>query len=477
MLSTLLAIFKRNHWKDSAKFVFVLKTYLDQMISRIHTLCSKLGIMNAIIVTRQSELMIFNSDYFTKSNNLTMHDAETLEVAFPDKLKNMTGIEFRAIVYGQKARIQLVQDFSFDGVDIQAMKLIASHRNATVKLVPLLANSADAFLKLLRDEADMLLVTAIYYRTNRMFWRQIMTYDENGHCALIPIPPRLSFLHYLLTPFDLLSWFMILLTVMLCSTVYKLSKGRSSIWKFIFKVIANFIGQSAEVKTNRKLQMVLIKLCVLMTFIMGTSYQSLIVVYMTSSREGDRFKNFEEFFKSDMKFTASEHFVDIINSTVGHSVISRLHEKTSVLSFSDLKGKNIAVIQSCEMARFQFEEFAYSDFSSRYYLMPDQIMPYFEKISLKIFSPFYSLLQNYFDRIFESGIRQHIKSRFDIVGMEEKSLKAKFTDNEEYLLTMYDVHGLFYILVGGYLVSLSAFFLEICNSALRKKYRSRVSQA
>lgn len=268
-----------------------------------------------------------------------------------------------------------------------------------------------------------------------------------------------------------------------------LGNGRSnsnSAKDLIFEIIANFLGQSMPLRQNRRIMTTLRLLFILMTFIMGSSYQSLIISSMTWSREGIRLKTFEDFYESKFQFTADKDFVSVLNNSGDFSLfLKRLRMATPDSSYKALAELGVASVESCLMAstlinsesRLKSEAMIFY-----FYILPDVKMKYFEKLSIANHSPFYERFQRYHDRIFESGIRQFLRYQLRFVKLSKNYHEETFMEKEGYLLNIDDISGSFYILLFGNLAAALSFLLEVAvekikNSRLLNQIKCFVTRA
>lgn len=188
---------------------------------------------------------------------------------------------------------------------------------------------------------------------------------------------------------------------------------------------------------------------------MGNAYQSLIIASMTSSRDGIRFKTFDELFDSNLKMKVDALFYRVIERSGEFSkVFDRMEIGKNIPDFQQLAKENYAMIARCDMLKFVYDDQKEEIVSDLFYFLSDTIMPFYETIRLAPLSPFYHSLQMSHDYVFESGIRQHWL-RFWSSRKNAKNLR------EVYLLTIEDVYGVFYILLAGYGISLLVFLVEI----------------
>lgn len=393
----------------------------------------------------------------------------SFDSVFPDKINNLNGYAYKLILSEHPPRLTWTTEFF--GIDIEILAIIAKKQNANLKVeffIDSLHSQSIEFARSLMNqkEADLVLSSTYSYAGDTVFQKLVNTYDQNGFCALIPIPSRLTFLDFLLTPYDSLSWSLMFMSIAVCGLVWKLLQKRlnnsNSALHFVFGVIANFLGQSIPFRHNRRIQVFLLQLCILMTFIMGNVYQSIIIAFMISSRDGIRFKTFDELFDSDLKMKVDVLFYRVIErSGEFPEVLGRMEIGREIPDFQQLAKQNYAMIARCDMIKFMYDDQTKVIVSDHFYLLSETTMPFYETIRLAPLSPFYHSLQMSHDYVFESGIRQHWLKFWSSQKRAINFREVNYIEKEKYLLTIEDVYGVFYILLVGYGIALLVFLVEI----------------
>lgn len=435
----------------------------------IFYLAKAFGILNSLVVFFDGHVQAVSDNFFFKKYSFYFNKT-TSEVLFPDKLKDMNGYIFRVFVTSQEPRIRCKKDFC-RGVDIDVMRIIAEKHNARVAIETISIDRKDArtfvYSSLNNGNFDMSLLTMMeFYGTNK-FWRKINTFDVNAFCAMIPLPEKLSFLMYLLSPFDLSSWLSMLLVIAGSAIIWQITRKINSVstFSFIYGVCASFVGQSIPFTNISGIQMTMLQLCFLMNFIMDNAYESLIIASMMYSREGVRLRSFGELFASDMKIVVTEdYFLKFI-----------LNNDTDFLRNMVVASEYNQGVKTgrCDMLYDYFNSKKFHYYAENYYMLPDQIMPLYEQFFLAISSPFYDLVQTNFALIFESGIRQHLQSQFDtseFMGAGQDR-EAEFVRKEKYLFALSDIDGVFLILAAGYFIAVLSFLIEIGWFFLQNNWR------
>lgn len=357
------------------------------------------------------------------------------------------------------------------GIDLTIFKGITEKHNALIALSVYIEwddpERNEKFAKLLQNrQVDLTLNTVFHGVENTIYRLFINTYDDNGYCALVPIPTRLSFLHFLLSIYDWLSWFSMITLTIVAAIVWKVAKRRSdnsnTASYFMFGVIANFVGQSIPFRGNRFLQTSLLQLCIMMTFILGNAYQSLIIASMAASREGVRMKTSDEMFKSNLKFKVDPRFYRVMKESGDFDeVVERMEHLSNSIDYKLTAQQNYALIVRCdtfEILMNSIKEFKVAEY---FYPLPERMQPFYEQFLLAHRSPFYDMLQKNHNYIFEAGIRQYWKEHFKDGSPASVEREQNYWKNEKYLLIMDDVYGIFYILLSGLTASLIVFLFEV----------------
>lgn len=485
-------MFDSSFFETSAKIIFVTNGKFDNQAVEFFDF---FGILNYVVIEWDEswKFMTFNRFCYKKTNKVCearvneklSEQTANIDLIFPDKLKDMYGYNYQSVWTYQALRVIPLPNKILLGIDIAVLSLIGKHQNSkvnySIQVNDLDPERFEKTEKLFSERVvDLSLSTNLKPR-NISQQQLINTYDEEGFCALVPIPPRLSFLSYIFMPFDTFSWILMALTTFISGTLWRLlnrgSENSTSLTYFVLGVIANFLGQSIPFARNRRIQMILLQLCILMTFIMGNAYQSLIIATMSWSRDGIRLTTFDELFESNYNFSIEDNFLSILNSSKDFSV--NTYEKPK-FNWQDLAADNVVVALSCDKVMTFFYSYDRKPYvHDHYYKLPDETMKLLETLSVPKHSPFFKRFQRYYDRFYESGIRSVIKKSIRFKKRAQLVRDKNFYANEDYLLKFDDVHGVFYILAFGLLVAFLSFLCEIFQFAflgklkLKKKKKSK----
>lgn len=465
LFSTTRNIFRYNKLSNSAKFIFVPSNIQMSTLVQVFRFFDVFGVTNSILVHRGLTLQVFGSNRFQRVLYEINSNKEKCSTLFPDKLKNMNRFVYKAAITSQAPRVMMeLNNKNPSGIDHVIFHTIAKIQNAVIRYikVPNLSTISKLLLSIPTD-IELTLNTALE-RLPGSEAISINTYDQNGYCALIPLPPRFSLLNFLLTPFDGTSWAFIVVSVVACAVMWRfLKKNRGdSEWRFICSVIFSFVSQGVMLRHNKKIQVLLFQLCLMMAFVLGNCYQSLIVSSMMTSRDGQRMTTFTELFNSDFNFKVDTILFNKMNASGDFvQLVGRMEKAQGFPDFETLFRENYALIARCDMIEHSFNRQTDVEVDKYFYMLPETFMPFYENFLLKPDSPFYDRLQTFHNYVFESGIRQHWKYLLHKKPTAKNLRDENFKKNEEYYLSLDDISGIFYILVFGYTASLLVFIVEV----------------
>lgn len=455
--AALLHILEKNSWTNQAKFIFVLADLSRTAVGRMFAVPENLGILNAIIVREDKKVEVCTGNQFHRVWGV----AENIDIAtlFYDQLKDLNRFRYQISIFPQPPKVLVLQK-QVVGVEISIMRIIANTQNADLNLsvLPLKQVKNRIFEGLRKRTFHLTLNTGIFEKSLGIYFKSVYTFDMEGYCAVVPYPTRLTFLHFLLNHYDVSTWVALLISIAICAIIWKhLSKYRisNSGFYFVFAIAANFVGQSLRLKSNHRTVTILIQICIFMTFILGSAYQSLIISSMASARYGNRMKTFEELFSSDTKLLVDPVFY-------------RMEQGDGLPDYPTLAANNYALIFQCKLLHYEYNGQTEAEVAKYFYVLPDRMTNLYEKIHLSVNSPFYDDLQRKYFLVFESGIRQYWEKYFESYQTARLRREVEFLQNEDFLLRLSDIYGLFVILGVAYAISSFLFMLEVAlRSALK----------
>ncbi|CRK92644.1 CLUMA_CG006216, isoform A [Clunio marinus] len=470
----------KNLIRNYSKFVLV-HTRLQSLnlLTMIFIIFDHFGITNGVVIRQNDKLTVFKGMMFLKTlEQIKTQDLYNFDLVFPDKLKNLHNCQVN-LFFIQEETTCVILNGEVDGVHYRFLRMILKKYNATMNITKsidisdgrIITKELQEFFKLYSVSLSL---STLF--TPQEYTKEVNTYDEDGFCALIPKPQRVTFLHFILSPFDLFSWVGMISSIVLCSILWKFLKKRlakiNSSFYFAFAMVANFLGQSIPLRSSRWNQKLLLQVCILMTFIMGNSYQSLIISTMLTSREGLRIKTWEEMFNSSLTYKVDSIFKrTLAESGEFATVINRMSPFDKYSDYQNYANEEIAIIATCNQIEKNYYK---TEVSNSFYLLPGRFNPFYVRFPLGPWNPLYELLQRNFDYLFESGIRQPMHRFFQDRDKKYIESEIRFIENEEYLLKMNDVYGIFYILLVAHLISILTFLCELLWSFKQRRKSRRV---
>ena len=409
----------------------------------------------------------FKKSIFTVNTNDT-----NLDVAFPDKLQNLYGYKYRILFSAYTSPRLTVSNRQLLGPDVLFLKVWADKQNATIEVV-IVKEWTELDSAFRKRTADILLNTHIIYVPP---WKKktiVNTFDTDGFCAMVPLPEVRTFFDFAFKPFDFWTWMFILISFMCCIICWRILICKSNVeekssFYYGFWFIANFLGQTIPFREHRTSQKIILQITIVMTFVLGTLYQSLIVASLTASSEGLKITTIEELIDDDYSFIVDKTFVGHLNGSEYYqrmsSRIVKYLDETDFMNCKNLSSQNIVIIAPCSFIIHFLEQIpkgtnqqSVLDF---YYKLEEQFNCYYLELLMPYPSFFLNRLQELSLIVFESGIKK-AWTKTNPVKDTQKFMESNIFQNADYFLILSDIAPIFYILGGGLAFSAFVFLLEI----------------
>lgn len=470
-----------EYYYNMAKFIFVAVDMNVYNLETVFEFFLSFKILNTVAIGKfDGTVQAFTyNPFFTRKGRtfikLELNFTNAEEVFF-DKLQDLNGYKYRTLFIENGARL-IQQNGKLEVEEMVFMKTVAAKQNAQIEAYDItgsneeLTRTLEEFVS--TELADVCLLTSVSVHTkNSRDLRTINTYDTDGFCAIVPHPEIKYHFDFLFKPFDLWSWILIFASMIASATVWRLSNRMSWIRSntagyFIYGFVVNFIGQSIPFRQHRPIQKVILQLTILLTFILGTAYQSIVISSMTNLLYVHKIKTIEELINGDYSFYVSKLFVAHLDGSdyyqrMGPRVVKELD--TMKLNYSHLASDNIAIVESCSLIDLVFYElhvdknFHYrtADF---YYKLDEKFANFYLHVLAAPFTFFRQRLQELSLRLFENGIKNFWKSwRGDEMTLAKQRNNFK---NEGYMMTFDDLAPTFYLLAFGLILSSLTCLLEI----------------
>lgn len=456
--------------------IFVAVDFPKGTAGIVLSIFSTLRVMNTILLEEINEFLFIYMLNPLKPGIFYTNSAESLnfDVFFPTKLTNANGYKFGAIFIHNSPYMKILANGRTLGIDLIVINIITEHLNASLSFHMFKKNEEGmkSFIQGLDgDQYDM----SIDKTVQNIGLESISIFEDDGFCALLPFPTHRNLFDMILKPFDTWTWILILISLISSAIAWQLinytsnTTNQVSSGYFVFSFIAYFIGQSIPFREHSFKQKVLLQLSILLTFVLGNAYQSLIISYISDARLGNKITSIDEMLNKNFTYRVDEIFYSMFESSDDYPELkSRITGPIGSFTgynYRKLAADNVAIIMSCHLADFHLSRIDhYNDYDETpinfYYKLPDKLYSFYHNYWMAHRSLFGSRIQELICRIFESGIKQHWNEMIPSDDLKEKKLR-EYYENEEYLLNLKDFKELFYILIGGYVASTLAFLIEI----------------
>jgi hypothetical protein len=455
------ATLQSDYWNNMAKFIFISTHMARNQLIQVSTFFNSLGVLDSITVGSFGEkLVMYSFNPFENQKSKRFYEISDKSNLYPDKLKYLKGYAYKMV-----ANNEFPVGVHQNGKIVQ--KFIAQEKTHN-KVLRMLNNR----------EIDLSLNTAVSFKSKPAnAIKAINTFQTDGYCTMLPYPERKSFFSYVMKPYD--TWSLTMIAVsMICLVIvwhllnkYTPVPNPNSPWYFLFAFIAFFIGQGAEFREHRLLQKILIQLMIMMTFMLGNAYQSVLISLMAESRYGEQITTIQGMVDSNFTFKTDPVFMNMFKESEQyqglHSKITGIFTLKDFLKLHELSSEKTGLILECSVVDALYMNTANLFEADRnaidfFYKLSHKLYSFYEMFPTAPYSMFANRLQEYSLKIHESGIKQHwqtLLSFEDMEAVKQRESNAK----EEYLLNLEDMAGAFYCLGIGYFAALIAFLFEVFN--------------
>lgn len=231
--------------------------------------------------------------------------------------------------------------------------------------------------------------------------------------------------------------------------------------------MANFLGQTIPFRDHRTSQKIILQFTIVVTFVLGTLYQSLIVASLTASNERSKITTIEKLIDGDYSFRVDVTFVVQLNGSeyyqkMNSRIVAYL-DVTDFLNYKNLSSQKVVIIAPCSIISYFLEENPSGNNESVrnfYYKLEEQFNSYYLELMMPYPSFFLNRLQELSLIVFESGIKK-AWTQTNPVRDTQKFVESNISQNADYFLILSDIAPVFYVLGGGLALSAFVFLLEI----------------
>lgn len=468
-------------WSPSTKFIFVATQRITENdLTNVFQFFKVLKRLNVVLILDQEQnehetatkMMTFN---ILQGTIESVSPTTNADLIFPDKLSDMNGYKYKIIATDQEPSIIQIGKF-FSGTNVFLIYLIAKSQNATISLEYYDRRNRTERMKydnlMLDGEVDINLNTEIS-NIKRKNLKTVNTYDTDGYCAIVPLPPKYYFFEYIFTPFDNVSWIFFGISVAAVVVVWNIFKAFpsgpiSSTSHITLRIISGFFGQPVLYRHSRWFHALVIQIFIFVMMFLGNVYQSRIISVLMMTRNGTKISTVNEMINGNYNFYADYLFYTITTTPEMNFTFEEKYQRYSGkfedIDFGATAENNSVLITRCDRAGdlFYTKHFAFHHAhpDEFYFILPEKIIVLNENLLTSRFSPFTKRLEEMSLKVFESGIRQYwSKLLYNLT--DGCDLRIKSIVNEDYLLKMNDLKYTFYVLGFGMFAASIAFLLEV----------------
>jgi hypothetical protein len=474
---TLIALY--TYWNINSNFVILPTNPVEfEDVPKIARTLLDMEILNFIIHLDDS--LSYSHNIF--SNQTYRVQTADPEDAFPDKLKDLHGYSYRLFVYPQLQTF-LQNDEGFHGPWIDFVDIMSKQQNATYHVAEIILpghlNLEKLIFDLVSKRYDFCVNLDISFKGFSADLG-IDTFSTDSYSALIPNEPRRSFLSFILTPFDLATWILMIICLILGALLYFFSTRTvsfTSIGSFFYSIYGLFLGQGSALFAACSLKNFYFQVFVVFAFLLGTVYQSLIISFIALHRDVYSIQSLEDLKNSDLLIYTDPYFKYLMSSEDDEFKQKLTIFNIPNVTFLTSSDDKMAMVAACKKVETWHKIF--NNVSDSFYKLRTPMISFYLKSVTRKSNPFARRIQEYILKVFESGILQYFQRKFGVV--LNKHLKTirdvpDFPDDDDpdvELLKFEDLLGIFNILLVGFGFATLVFSLEWSHFLIKKWLKAR----
>lgn len=420
-------VYSSEYFTNTAKFVYVAVNIKTDAIVEVLAFFYTLRIINVVVIGSFNgtfEAFSYNPFFMKPGNNYYSLDNSSAKLGevFPDKLRNLNGYEYKLIFFQNFPRLFMINGW-IHGPEFLFMENVANVQNAKLEVFKVTSNANSVISDSLNNrKVDICLNTDLYITSQKAHKiKYVITWDTDGFCAIVPHPEIERHFDFIYKPFDLWAWILIIIIMFCGATVWHFLNQHSRFKSnspgfFIFGFISNFLGQSVAFRQHRLTQKIVLQLTIIMTFVLGTAYQSVFISMMCDSQYGIKISSLDALINRDYSFYVSKHFVNQLNGSEYYQKMSAKiinHLDHLNMNYKQLSLDNIAIIERCSLlddilnnGERYFEKYRLPRLF--YYKLDEQFNSFYLKFPTAVNSFFHQRLEEFSLKLFESGIKKNL---------------------------------------------------------------------
>ncbi len=460
-----------NFWEVSSKYIFVpislsytVANFLEQSeYFRQH------GVFDFIAITNPSpgKLEIFTHNPFFNKTEIFTEKTEKLSSIFPDKLKDLNQYEYQTIFLTIPGYLDYTNK-KLSGVTSFFLDILLEKQNARfgVKNYSDFYDpnySVENFQKVI-DAGDYDLVLSSQIPRTEKITEPICTYEPREYCIGVPeTNTRISFDYFLVNPFPIEVWIMILVTVLLSALFWwfvswrRIIRNPDSSGRIVFSIFGWFVGQDVSQRRLSLAQKCMAQMLIFSLFFLSNLYTSELLSLQAVSREVSAINNVEDIVRHQLPISCGPYFYDNFvkgNSGLNSDLTKLMRRQTSPFEAYDAIVRSEPILSPChllQLAKNHLSKFT----GNKIKIMDEKFTSNFEYYFYHKLNPFRNKMKYYTDLVFESALTHYYHLQHD-----SPTFKPEDSKDSGNLIGFDDLYLTFMIYLGGCLLATLVFIGE-----------------
>ncbi len=323
--------------------------------------------------------------------------------------------------------------------------------------------SVQSFQKVF-DAGDYDLVLSSHIPRTKDISEPICTYEPQEYCIVVPEKQsRISFDYFLVNPFPIEVWIMILVTVFLSALFWwfvswrRIIRNSDSSGRIVFSIFSWFVGQDVGQRRLSLAQKCLAQLLIFSLFFLSNLYTSELLSLQTIPREFSDINNVEDIVRHQLPIATSSFFYDIYaqnNSGFNPEFIKLMERQTSPYKVIEAIMERQAILARCITMKSAGKGIKQA--GADYKMIDQKFTSNFEYYFYHKLNPFRNKIKYYTDLVFESALTHYYHLQ-----QGSPTFKPKDSKDSGNLIGFGDLYLTFMIYLGGCFLATLVFIGEI----------------
>uniref|UniRef100_A0A182IST7 Ionotropic glutamate receptor L-glutamate and glycine-binding domain-containing protein n=1 Tax=Anopheles atroparvus TaxID=41427 RepID=A0A182IST7_ANOAO len=457
--ASFLGLLLANHpcYRKKAKFVILVSRSAFSDRERVSALMAKFGILNFITVPLEQgapgSLRVWTKNQFTKRELYFRSDDRPVARLFPNKLLDLYGYRFTMFGFTEFPYLVGYLDDNTYGVLVNFIDFIIKKlHNGTTHY------TEDEHLLSVMDSQFNVATD------RRSFLHQLYLREPSGIHLMCPVHQERDFLQHLLKPFSMGIWLVLGGLFVVCRVLQGLCP---TVYRYDLIGITFFGGGGIEYEQPFPFRVVTFTLTVLI-FFLSEAYNTKLISLMSLTKFYVQPQTLEEVARSDFRVLASAHLpanLEYLNLKFLSHVQTRREERRLGGGVNEVYCSLMTVGAGRLLTASRL-----TGFTVMLYIVEEPLINDRFVLQLHQNSPFFDLIENYFNRYNDFGIWQRLIDRH--MTMLRKRWDEDMHDTfQEVVFFFNDLACVWMLIVAGWLISFAVFTGELIWSKVKHKAR------